>query len=199
MKLRYVEINPSRIYNRLAPENLTCWLKVPQWRDSWWETETIELRNQFATLWKEEYDKILPHFCVLEQSIKEQGILSPISLVAGPPRDKFLQKPNYDARGYIPPQYYSNLDNLLMTQPFGGSRVVVAEKLGIEKIPCIVHDFSNLFPDALEVTQHNYRNWFGDSYVFCGQAPHIRDCAMNNGNRNAQQEATRITKEKMNV
>ena len=199
MKLRYVELNPSQIYNRLAPENLTCWLNVPQWHDTWWETETVELRNQFAATWIEEYDKVHPHFCVLEQSIQKEGIKSPVSLISGPPRDKFLRNPNYNAEGHYPSHCYSNFDNMLMTQPFGGSRITVAEKLGVEKIPCAVHDFSNLFPDAPEVTQHNYRDWFGEQYIFCGTAPHIRDGAMNNNNRTAQREATKITKEKMNV
>jgi len=199
MKLRYVEIETSKIYNRLAIENQTCWSNAPQWHDTWFEPETISLRKQFADIWREEFDKIIPHFNKLEQSIPVDGIKSPISLISGPPRDKFLKTPDYTVRGHYPPQYYSNLDNLLFVQPFGGSRVTVAEKLGIEKIPCVVHDFSNLFPDAPEVNQRNYRDWFDDNYMFCGQAPHIRDGAMNAQHRNAQQTASRIAKEKMNV
>jgi len=199
MILRYVELEPSQIYNRLAIENHTCWGNVTQWRDTWWDAETVKLRNEFADIWREEFDKVHPHFCKLEQSMKEIGILSPISLISGPPRDKFLQTPNYKATGHIPPQYYSDYDSLLMTQPFGGSRITIAEKLGIEKIPCVVHDFSNLFPDAPEVTRQNYKDWFDGNYIFNSSPPHVRDGSMNNQHRQAQSEATRIAKGKMNV
>lgn len=199
MKLRYVEIELSKIYNRLAIENITCWQCMTQWHDTWFEPETVKLRNQFADIWREEFDKILPHFNKLEQSIPVDGIKSPISIISGPPRDQFLKSPNYDARGHYPPQYYSNFDDLLLVHPFGGSRVTIAEKLGIEKIPCVVHDFSDMFPDDPEVSRANYKNWFGDQYLFYVQTPHIRDGAMNNQHRNAQREVTRIAKEKMDV
>ena len=199
MILRYVELNPSQIYNRLGIDNQTCWGRMPEWHDTWWTEETIELRKQFANAWMTEFDKTMNHFNHLRESIAEVGILSPISIVGGAPRDKFLQNPNTTVRGHIPPQYYSDYDSLLMTQPFGGSRITIAEELGVEQIPCAVYDFSNRFPDAPQITQSNFREWFGPQYMFCGQTPNIRDGAMNNNHRQAQQNAHKVAREAMNV
>jgi len=199
MRLVYVELNPSQIYNRLAIENLTCWSHMPEWRDAWWEDETIALRKQFADAWRYEFDKTMNHFNGLRASLKLHGMISPISLIGGPPRDKFLQNPNYNVTQptHIPPRYINDLDNLLTVQPFGGSRVTVAEELEFESIPCVVHDFTNRFPNAPQVTSANYKEWFGPQYLFAGQPPYIRDGAMNDKHRKAQQNAHKIAREKM--
>lgn len=174
MKLRYVELKPDRIFNALAPENKNAWGALEQYREQWWEQNTIEVRNYFADRWREVFDRITNHFTNLRKSMKENGILRPISVVSGPMRNVRKMSQTAPVTNLIPPQYQNDIDQLLYTQPFGGSRITVAQEVGIEKIPCVVHDYSNLFPQAEEVTKQNYSKWFGKEYNFTNAAPQIR-------------------------
>lgn len=194
MRLVYVELPTDRIFNRLGPTNQIAWRFLEEWHDTWWEEETIAKREQVAQIWTKEYDKVKDHFEKLEKSIGEVGILSPVSVISGPIRNPHLTQAYPEYTNFIPPQYKNNLDNLLYTAPFGGSRIYVAEKLGIEKIPCAIHDFSNLFPDAPEINKDNIHNWFGREYVFTHGLPHIRCMEMNESCRKAQQAANENTK-----
>jgi len=171
---------------------------MPEWHDSWWSPETRELRRKFAAHWREEFDKTMNHFSGLRDSMKEHGMISPVSLIGGPPRDKFLHNP-IEVAGHIPPEYQAEPDLLLMTQPFGGSRVTIAQELRMDAIPCVIHDFTNLFPNAPLVTKTNYQDWFGRQYMFASTPPYIRDGAMNDTHRKAQQNAHKVAREAMNV
>lgn len=209
--LRYVELPIARIFNWLAPKNVTCWLNVPEWRDTWWSEETVELRNQFEHYWIEAFDDITGHFTKLRESIKKDGILRPVSTVSGIMRGRNMASDKCKAVAYAPPEYHNNIDNLVYTQPFGGSRIVVAEELGIDMMPCVVHDFTNIFSNAPEVTATNYRTWFGDEYMFRASAPRLivrhqshlmndkQFSMMNDHTRKAQKRATAFAKEKLNV
>jgi len=209
MKLRYVELEPSRLFNWLGPENVTAFGHVKQWRPTWWEVETVELRNQFAKLWTEEFDKITQHFSTLEASIRKVGLQRPVSTISGCPRDQFLRKPSKELLQFFPPQYHTCPDTLVYTQPFGGSRVTIARRLGI-RVPCVVHDFSNLFPNAPEVTRGNFRQWFGTDYSFSSATPYVRLSrhshipkgrynSINNATREAQRTAAARAKAQMGL
>lgn len=209
MKLRYVELEPSRIFNWLGPENVTAFHHAKLWKDKWWEPEIIELRTEFARIWIEEFDKITNHFSLLEDAIQKNGIKRPVSAVSGPMRNVRLDKVKHGFVRFYPPEYQSRIDEVIYTQPFGGSRVTIAQKNGF-KVPCVVHDFSNLFPDAPRVTKDNFRKWFGSDYSFSNALPHIRIRQhshikkgryrqMNGDTRNAQKTAARRTKERMGI
>ena len=194
MRFVYVELPADRIFNRLGPTNQIAWRFLEEYHNTWWEEETIAIRERVAQVWIKEYDKVKDHFGKLEKSIGEVGILSPVSIIGGPIRNPHLTKVNGGYTNFIPPQYQNDLDNLLYTAPFGGSRIYVAEKLGIKTIPCAVHDFSNIFPDAPEINKDNVHNWFGREYVFTLSPPHIRCMDMNESCREAQQAANKNTK-----
>ena len=212
MKLRYVELHSNRIFNWLGPFNViargVC-KQRPDLLNTWWSDETIQLRKTIAEVWVEEFDNITKHFSRLEESIKEHGILSPISLVSGPPRDQYLKNIKNSLDGF-PPAAGADTKQILYNQPFGGSRIMVAQKLNIKNIPCVVHDFSDLFPEAEEVTRKNYSTWFNtEQYSFINSAPHIRLIkhshidgiygGINHKTRNAQKEAIKITREKLGI
>lgn len=212
MKLRYVELHSNRIFNWLGPFNViargVC-KQRPDLLNTWWSDETIQLRKTIAEVWVEEFDNITKHFSQLEESIKENGILSPISLVSGPMRDQYLKSTKNSLDG-VPPELRIEPAQILYNQPFGGSRIMIAQKLNIKNIPCVVHDFSDLFPEAEEVTRKNYSKWFDiKQYSFVNSPPYIRlmkhshidgtYSGMNQHTRNAQQTAIRITKEKLGI
>lgn len=207
MKLRYVELPPSRIFNWLGPENVTALNTIKEWAPIRWDPEIVKLRNEFGRIWTEEFDKITQHFTLLEQSIRKKGILSPVSCVSGPPRDQFLRK-TMPTQFRHPPEFLSHPNDAVYTQPFGGSRVSIAKKIGLPLIPCVVHDFSSLFPDAPEVTQRNFHKWFNTDYHFLSSTPYIRlgrhshisngrYGAMNQATRDAQRLAANRTKQRM--
>lgn len=207
MRLCYVELPPERIFNRLGIENLTAWLQLgSKLGDEWWTPEVIEIRQEFARIWIEVFDEKTGHFSSLEKSIRESGLLRPVSAVSGPPRGQRLSKPNKSSRMFPPPEQIP-IEEVVYTQPFGGSRVTIAQKLNLT-VPCAVHDFSNLFPKAPEITAGNFRKWFGNEYTFSPSLPHLRlrkhshiknskYDAMNNHTRSAQRHASRVAREKL--
>ena len=199
MKVRYVELPPKRIFNWLDPFNVTAKWACKAIKDDWWSDKNIEIRQYFAKCWTEEFDKITGHFTDLEESIKEKGILIPINVDSGPPRGTYL-KPHHFFPG-------TDLSTALVTKMFGGSRLTIANKLRIEKVPCIVYDYANMFPDAPEVTCTNYKQWFGNEYGCSGNPPQIRVRhsshmknkkydGMNGATRNAQQKAATVARAK---
>jgi hypothetical protein len=213
MKLKYVELPPERIFNWLDPFNNTArgiCNQRPDLLENWWDDKTIELRKLIAKTWTEEFDNITGHFTKLRKSIVEKGILTPISTVSGEPRDQYLKPRVGKPNDHFPPEYENNLHDIIYTHPFGGSRLTIAVDLGLDSIPCIVHDFSNLFPDAEVIHTKNYHKWFNDKeYFFTGAPPHVRlrqhshltgkYNGMNGHTRDAQRKAMEITKEKLGL
>jgi len=171
MILRYVELSPDKIFNWLNPINITCWNAYPEFHNTWWEKDTLKIRKKFGEIWTEEFDKITGHFTKLEESILKDGILHPINCVTGHPRDMYL-KEKIDIN-HFPPWTHENIKDVVYSQTFGGSRLTIARKHNI-KVPCVIHDFSNLFDNCEEVNIGNYKKWFGDNYSFLQSAPHIR-------------------------
>lgn len=210
MKLRYVELPPDRIFNRLAPENATAVGAFgKRYKDRWWDSDVVKLRRKFAAEWTLAYDNITGHFTSLEQSIRAEGIKYPVSVVSGPFRGK-LFKAARKIGPFHPPHAHQNPNELIFTQPFGGSRVTMAQKLKLETVPCVIHDYSNLFPSAPEVTRANYQQWFNDDYIFRGEPPHLvcrRGCHIKDQQykdfttqvRRAQRKATKIAKKKLGL
>lgn len=209
--VRYVELPPTRIFNWLAAENITSWNMAKDRHDIWWDQETIEWRERFAGYWREAFDDLTGHFTKLKKSINENGLLRPISVVSGSMRDMYMLN-ELPPKAYLPLKYQHDVTELIYTKVFGGSRLTIADELGIEKVPCVIHDFSNLFPDAEEVTYNKFLELFGNDYSFRGTTlPRItvrkhlhfdggnRFSQMNNHTRTAQGEASRMAWKRINA
>lgn len=201
MKLRYIELPPEQLFNWMSPKNVTAWCNLPEsFKERWWDLDIISTRIKFSEVWSEEYDKLTNHFTNLRKSIKKEGIKHPISCVSGPLRDVHLHDiydPSTDIR--IPLEFRNNADTMVYVHPFGGSRVDVAVEQKLNIVPCVVHDFTNQFPDAPEINKSNFNQLFGSNYKYSNAPPHIRCTDMNNKTREAQKEASRRTKEIFNV
>jgi len=207
MKLRYVELEPDKIFNWLNPKNITCWIAYPELQNVWWEPETLKIREEFGKIWTEEFDKITGHFSKLEKSMLRDGFHHPISAVTGRPLDMYLTS-NKEMNNF-PPELQADIQNAIYSHTFGGSRLTIAQKHNI-MVPCAVHDFENLFEDGEEITTKNYTKWFSNNYSFVAATPHLRirihshisDLrynGMTGETRSAQAQAVKIAKEKMNV
>jgi len=205
MKVRYVEFDPEEIFNFLDPMNITCWVAFPEWHDNWWNSEIVSKRKLFGEIWMQEFDALTKHFSQLEESILKEGILSPISTVTGPPRDKFLQKV-LDVNMF-PPSTQGNINDVVYTHTFGGSRLTIAKRHCLQ-IPCIIYDFSDNFPTEPEVTSRNYTQWFKSGYMWASTPPYVRVkqhshlkegqfTQMNDNTRKAQQTASDRAKKKI--
>lgn len=209
-KLRYVELPPERIFNWLGIENVTCWFSMREWHDTWWKPETLKLREEFARCWIEAFDDITGHYTKLRDSIQKEGIKRPISVMSGPGRMVSVNKEN-PIGSPVPPEYHKRVNELIYTKPFGGSRLFIASELGIKTIPCAIHDLSDLFPNAERITPDNFRNWFGNEYMFRGRFPHLsigthshlkhsKKYRHHSGDaKRAQRQASKIARRKMNV
>ena len=197
MKLRYVELPTDSIFNWLDPFNVTAKWACKAITGDWWSERNVDIRRYFANEWTKEFDRLTGHFTVLESSIKERGILSPIMIESGPPRGSYLKPFHY------PPEEQGDLSQALHTHIFGGSRLTIANKLGIKKISCVVYDYANVFPGTVEITKHNFREWFGADYVFADSPerrpdipPQIRCINMTGDTRENQEAAADIAREK---
>ena len=94
----------------------------------------------------EEYIKIknkTENFYInLEASILEKGFENPILITAG-----IQGSPNTIKNKHkLPPSFLNNIENIIVCDRLGGSRLWVAQKHGL-KIPCIICDYINKFPN----------------------------------------------------
>ena len=201
MKVRYVKLPTNAIFNWLDPFHVTAKWACKAITGDWWSERNVAIRRYFADTWTVEYDRITRHFTDLEESIREKGILTPISCDSGPPRKNYL-KPFH-----FPPEQQHDLSRAVHTRNFGGSRVTIAVKLDIKEIPVIVHDYANIFPNEPEVTPQNYKQWFGDEYVWATVPPHLRIrysshmknkkySSMNKSTRQAHEQASNVARTK---
>lgn len=207
MKLRYVELDANRIFNWLDPKNIICWNAFPEFREKWWLPETIKIREEFGKIWTEEFDKITGHFSKLEESMLRDGFHHPINTVTGRPRDMYLT--GNKEMNHFPPELQADIHNAVYSHTFGGSRLSIAKKHNI-KVPCVVHDFENIFEDCPQVDKENFTEWFPNNYMFVNAPPHLRLArhshitdekynGMNGHTRDAQNMAVKIAKEKVSV
>ena len=68
MNLRYVELPPNRIFNKLSPDNQPAWSKLHEYfNQSWWTPKVLEIRKRFGEIWVEEFDKLTKHFILQEE------------------------------------------------------------------------------------------------------------------------------------
>lgn len=198
--VRYVNLEPSRIFNTLDPKHQNCSFSFwNDWGDSWWEDETVKKREYYAQCYKEEHNKITGHFSKLRESIVKDGLKHPILVVSGPWRDMLL-KQLLDTPPWFPPHLQQDCSQGLYVHTHGGSRFMVAEELGMQKIPCAVIDFANLFPSEPEINQFNYHQWFGKNFMWSSKNVRLvnrtqshlqgtRYRSMNQSTRDAQQTA----------
>ena len=203
VKLRFVELYPYEIFNWLDPMNITAWNAFPEFHNRWWDKNIIEIRKQFGKFWTEEFDKITGHFTKLEESILKDGIHHPVCIVSGIPKDDYFKCDLY----LFPESQLKKKEKMLHSRVFGGSRLSIAQKHNL-KVPCVVHDFSNIFEDNEEITEKNYNKYFGNNYNYASSIPRIRlrqHSHIKNGKyamftqetRNAQQIALKKAKERI--
>lgn len=198
--VRYVELEPERVFNTLNPMNQMCAkLFWDEWGDTWWEPETIEKRKFFANCYKQKHDDITGHYTKLRESINQEGLKHPILAVTGTWRDARL-KEIFDVPVWFPPEMIANPSEAIYVHTHGGSRMIVAEEMGMEKIPCAVIDFEHKFNDAPEINSGNLERYYGKNYTWTSMNVkivnkvqyHLKNSqygSMNNKTRRAQQEA----------
>lgn len=210
VKLRYVELPPSQIFNWLDPFNVTCWYNMKDKHYIWWKPEIVELRKEWAKHWTQAFDDITGHFSLLRDSIITNGIKNPLYVISRRTNQKEINQ-KWIKGNRIPPEIQQQ-ENFLTTFWFGGSRLTLANELKLEKVPCVIHDIANIFPNEIEVTRKNYGSWFSPmEYAFRdGQAPEIvvkthmhmpkgKYSNHSSAAKQAQLEASKIANRKLNV
>jgi hypothetical protein len=177
MQILYGTIQSKFIYNWLAPSNVMAWhhWTTETQKENWWENDVVKLRNKGEELFISLFDKATGHFTDLEKSISKRGIIDPVKCITGIPYDAFGEH-RYPAIA-LPP----NVDptKIVHSHIFGGSRLMIAQKLGIENIPCILyntmendsswlekkgnrmikvspHQLGKLLPKKYSITQYDY-------------------------------------------
>jgi len=160
--LRYAVVKPDRIFNWLGMMNVTSWVFFPELRKTWWKDETVAIRQRIQDLYIKYFDAETGHFTALEKSLSADGFHAPVNTCTGLPRDMWLK--NVFPTKSVPPECQSDPDKVLFTHTFGGSRVIVAQKLGID-VPCIIYDFTGAFKEAERIaTPAQLKAKFPSSY-----------------------------------
>ena len=189
MQLRYVELSTDRIFNWLDPFNVTAKWACKAITGDWWSEENVAIRRFFADEWTKEFDRLTGHFTNLEASMRKEGIRTPICCDSGAPRGTYLKPLHY------PEKFQHDLTQAIHTRMFGGSRLTLAEKIGIETVACVVNDYGNLFPDAPEITRDNYKTWFGNEYSFvASNPPSLRSLSMTTNTKQDQDAAATVAR-----
>jgi hypothetical protein len=138
MQIWYGNIQSKFVYNWLAPANVMAW---HHWtnetqKKNWWKEDVITLRNKGQNLFISLFDKATGHFTDLKNSISKKGIIDPIKCITGIPYDA-LGEHRYPTTT-LPDSV--NPNRIVHSHIFGGSRLLIAQQLGITNIPCIIYD-----------------------------------------------------------
>lgn len=128
-KVKLVQIESRRIYNMVGPYSIDHFeidKKIREAQDYKGKRQ-IDKRNSKDLFFEK-----------LEASVLTEGLRNPVLVIAGwlhPGRAK-----------YVPEEVRADPKKLLICNFIGGSRLHVAQKNDLT-IPCMVSDFTNMFPD----------------------------------------------------
>ena len=146
-KLKFLNIRSKRILNLCGPDRGGPWGSDP---------ETVEKRRKKTRLVVAKRNNKDFFYTKLEKSISFEGIRNPIIVTAG-----FVPK---GVRKYLPKhlQDEETHNDLLVCDRHGGSRLYIAGRYNSD-IPCIVNDFVDMFPNAIQLnSEEAIRNLFID-------------------------------------
>ena len=166
LDIKYVKDVPvSDIFNGCSPEYMLEVRRVFQktFTVEWFADKYDEVRKDAKHLYIKYFNEENGHFDKLEKSTAENGIRNPILLTEG---DYF----------HIKPMWVPTHDKPFTCELQGGSRLLTAQKLGIETVPAIIqskgsvslegrtlhttNDVTSVFidkPDSIQVTQNGVR------------------------------------------
>jgi hypothetical protein len=152
--LRYVPSFPaSKIFGMIG---LKGFGPNSYWDD--WSKEGRESYEKIVDEYITRYDAWTGHFTRLEESVKREGFRNPLIVTSGPPRMK--------SQKGIPPELLEKPKEewILLDGFYGGSRLYVAQKLGME-VPIIVNDWTRAFDESMEIMNLNHLStFFADTY-----------------------------------
>lgn len=149
--VRYVELDPNEIFGMVG----RCGGGYNTvWED--WSDEGRMKREYIIKGFEEGLNKICGHYSKLETSIAKEGLRNPLVVTCGYPKKREMK--------HLPPELRCKRpsDLLLLEGTAGGSRLWVAQKLGL-KVPCIVNDWHGRFADCLEIVKpEDARKYYKD-------------------------------------
>lgn len=130
LSFRYTVLDPNTIYNIPSPSYR--YKHLPEFERQIRTEDYINRRNRVDNFYTR-----------LEQSILKEGFRNPIIVYAGwIPIDVWKSLPEYVKT--------PSIETFICCWNWGGSRLYFAQKHNLP-IPCIINDFTNLFPNAEEL------------------------------------------------
>lgn len=136
--VRRVTVAARRVFNLTAPRWLPEAARAWAGRAAWSSPQCAPVRDLLEATYIAGFNRASGHYARLEESIRRNGIWNPVILTTGP----LLRR----AEDELPPEVRQDPERVVC-EYVGGSRLLVAAKLGVE-VPAIVNDRANLFPDA---------------------------------------------------
>lgn len=135
---RYATLPADRVFNltspRYTPEISRIWRGQKDWHDPQYDP----VRDLIERMYIDGFNTVSGHFYRLENSIASEGIRNPIMVSNGALERRGLWE--------LPPDRRNEL--ALVSEYMGGSRLWVAQKLGME-VPCIVSDHTGEFDEGV--------------------------------------------------
>lgn len=136
--VRYAILPPERIFNLTSPRYLPeISLKWPG-KYHWHHMRYDPVRDMIEEHYVRRFNEVSGHYDRLLESVEHEGMRNPIMVSAG-----HLERRK---RTELPPNV-RNVENLIVSEYLGGSRLWAAAKLGVD-VPCIVNDYTDTLPDA---------------------------------------------------
>ena len=141
--VKFITLPSTSIVNlcspRLLPEVSLNWIG----KDYWWHRKYEPVRDLMEQTFVSYLNQTTGHFDLLEASIKHQGVRNPVVLSGGRLTIRQWQE--------LHPSVQPRIRRLFICETSGGSRLYVAQKLGLS-VPAIVNDFEMLLPDSKAIS-----------------------------------------------
>lgn len=135
--VRIGRLAAGRVFNltapRWLPEVAHGWTGSAPWLDARYEP----LRDAVEAAYMAAFDRETGHYARLEESIRRDGIWNPVMVTTGP----MMRRAETEL-----PAAVRHDRNRVVCEWVGGSRLLVAQKLGLD-VPVIVNDRANIFPE----------------------------------------------------
>jgi len=127
-----------KVYYAVLPANSICNTVAPGYRHiiGGWEPAAVAKREVGSKAYRDNLNKKNGFYDKLLESVKDKGVVNPISLTAG-------RCPKIYSK-YLWQEMMDDPNKILCCDRKGGSRLWAAQQLDID-LPCIISDFCGMF------------------------------------------------------
>lgn len=139
--VRFMEVRAADVVNLTSPRYLGPVIRSWRGRRDYHDPFYDPLRDAIEETYVRLFNAANGHYERLEADIRKRGVVDPVMLTNGGVHRRTVSE--------LPPQY-RNRQEVLISEYLGGSRLMIASRLGL-KVPAIVNDFAGTLAGCPEL------------------------------------------------